>query len=251
MSHGRGISFLIRVRNEEKTIYTAINCLLQLTIPIEIVVILHCCTDASESIVRSFNDNRIHIYTYSILISRAGYETLATDANSPHSIVSYYNWCFAKANMPWIFKWDADFIATPNLINYLESRSWEYNLEKISFIATNSTSNNCEYYLACGQIGYKKKVCWECPFYCKDIVSTETNISIHHSSELSELKEYWNESPWYLNSDNSDALLVKLRMELLVNEFGPEPKGGARASNPEYNYKLILNAYPLYVNLYS
>jgi glycosyltransferase involved in cell wall biosynthesis len=251
MTHERGISFLIRVRNEEKNIYAAINCLLQLTIPIEIIVILHCCTDASESIVRSFNDNRIHVYTYSMKISRAGYETLATDANSPHSIVSYDNWCFAKANMPWVFKWDADFIATPDLIHYLESRTWEYNLEKISFIATNSTHNNREDYLACGQLGYKKSVFWEVPFYCKDVVRTVTNISIHHNSELSDLKEYWNEPSWYLNSDNSDALLVKLRMELLINEFGPEPKGGARASNPECNYERIMNTYPLYVNLYS
>jgi glycosyltransferase involved in cell wall biosynthesis len=88
-----GISFIIRARNEEATLEESIRSLLEVTVPKEIIVILHLCTDSSQAIAtRLASENScIRVYTYDVEISRAGYETLATDTNSPHSLMTYYN----------------------------------------------------------------------------------------------------------------------------------------------------------------
>ena len=90
-----GISFMVRIRNEEQTLEKSIRSLFKLTIPHEINLILHCCTDNSLSIAKQLasENKNIKIYTYDYSISRAGYENLATDINSHHSLVHYYNYC--------------------------------------------------------------------------------------------------------------------------------------------------------------
>jgi serine/threonine protein kinase len=68
------------------------------------------------------------IFKYEYEISRAGYENLATDIDSVHSLATYYNYCLSKTTLPWIFKWDADFSASSNLIDYLNNNTWEKNI---------------------------------------------------------------------------------------------------------------------------
>ena len=111
-----GISFIVRVRNEEKTLEESILSLFNLTIPHEINIILHCCTDNSENIARKLSkqNNNINIFIYDKKLSRAGYETLATDSTSAHSIVKYTNYCFSTGKYSWKFKWDADFLCIRN-----------------------------------------------------------------------------------------------------------------------------------------
>ena len=48
-----GISFIIKVRNEETTLEQCIRSLFPLTVPHEIIVILHCCTDRSKEIAET------------------------------------------------------------------------------------------------------------------------------------------------------------------------------------------------------
>lgn len=248
---------MIRVRNEEKTLYNSIASLLSLTIPLEIIVILHCCTDASETIARSFKDPRIKIHTYNVNISRAGYENLATDSESPHSMVRYDNWCFSKTCMPWVFKWDADFVATQPLIHYLESRKWEHAPGRICINAKNSSSMNGEYYLACGQKGFTKHLFWEVALYntaqtIANSIELDKSIVINHMSELSDMKTYWLDTPWYITEESEEAKVVKGRIERLVADFGVEPEGLARASNPACDpfIRKIRNAKPAYVNIH-
>jgi len=230
-----GISFMIRARNEERTLEKSIRSLLQVSIPCEIVVILHCCTDRSEEIMTALQaefPDRIKVYIYTTEVSRAGYELLATDASSPHSFCHYSNWCLAKCEKPWVFKWDADFIATPELIDYLNSNAWAPRSERIYFNACNSNTSNGEPYLQCGLQGYSKYMLWEIPHLIgSNITDIKTGITITHDSELSSVKSYWYDTPWFMKEDTDEAHSVKERMKTLTEFYGPEPAGFARASN--------------------
>ena len=251
-----GISFLVRTRDEEETIEQSLRSLFALTIPYEIVVVLHRCTDRSQEIVEALASERsnIKVYTYEHEISRPGYEMLATDATSNHSIATYYNWCLNKSTLHWKFKWDADFIASPELIAYLNGRTWEPRIEAISMCATNSTHTNRETYLIGGLMKYIKFVFWETTFYMPgNNIELPNNICIHHKSELTTMKSYWNNAPWYETEVSDEATLVRERIAKLTEEFGPEIRGMARASNPDCNrqYHIIKSKNPSYVNMYQ
>lgn len=47
-----GISFVMRVRNEEDTLETAIRSLFSLTINYEIRIVLHLCTDKCITLIQ-------------------------------------------------------------------------------------------------------------------------------------------------------------------------------------------------------
>ena len=77
-----GISFILRARNEEAYLTQSLTSLLSLTIPHEIVIILHKCTDQSKDIAldAQAKGGQIRIYETDHSLSKAGYETLATPA---------------------------------------------------------------------------------------------------------------------------------------------------------------------------
>ena len=251
-----GISFIVRVRDEEETIEQSLRSLFALTIPYEIIVVLHRCTDRSQEIVEALANERsnIKVYTYEHEISRPGYEMLATDSTSNHSIVTYYNWCLNKTTLHWKFKWDADFLASDGLIAYLNGHTWEPRIEAISICALNSTDANYEAYLIGGFIKYVKAIFWENTCYqpgCN--TKLPINICIHHKSELSTMKQYWNNAPWYETEASDEATQVRERIAKLTNEFGSEIRGMARASNPECtnHFLMITTMNPSYVNMYQ
>lgn len=252
-----GISFILRVRDEESSLEKSIRSLFGLTIPYEIVVILHCCTDGSPQIAARLaeENQRIRVVTYDHALSRAGYETLATDVTSVHSLSHYYTYCFSLKKYAWSFKWDADFIATDELIAFLNSKSWapESALYRIS--ASNSTSNNIEGYLSGCTHYYLKYMFWEVPFYewGYTTYTVDPSIYIRHESELADLKSYWKADPWYLTEDTEEATIVRSRIERLRHDFGDEPEGMARASNPicnDFQLRIMATA-PTYVNVRS
>jgi glycosyltransferase involved in cell wall biosynthesis len=254
-----GISFLLRCRNEEATLQQSLDSLAALTIDHEIIVVLHRCTDHSADIAASASEKNpnIRIFTYDTEISRAGYQTLATDYGSPHSIMTYYNWCRAKATKPWIFKWDGDFIASPALIDYLNSRAWEHDSHsKIIIHAKDATGKNYEPYLSLGLAGYGKYIFWEVPLYYKNSSSTtlDSSIYIEHASKLETIKSYWTTGkPWFETEESEEATTVRDRVARLVADFGPEPQGMARAANPECDspFLRIKAATPSYVNFHG
>ena len=256
-----GISFIVRIRNEEATLARSIRSLISLTIPHEIVLILHRCTDKSADIAASLASENPHvrILTYDHAVSRAGYETLATDATSDHSFVRYSNWCAEQARYSWMFRWDADFVMTHPLVDYINMQVWDPKNLRIGLTAKNGTHENQEYYLHQSNVRNTKHVFWEMSGFPGDTVSfhLETIMYVIHLSELSNLKPYWREPAWFETDHSPEALQVKERYDKLVAEFGPEPPGMARASNPECDkiFKKIASAEncagPSYVNLFA
>ena len=236
-----GISFIIKVRNEEATLEQCIRSLFPMAVPHEIIVILHCCTDRSKEIAETLAKEHpnISIHEYSVEISKAGYETLATDTNSPHSLMTYYNWCIAKAKYLWKCKWDADFHMTPELLTYINTNKdlWKKHSQTIRLGAKNSTSVEMSDYFTSCELSYIKHIFWEIPYYeyYPNIYKKHvlTDIFITHCSELTNLKSYWRQVPWYKTEDSEEARLVTSRMEQLIKDFGPEPIGLARSMNPE------------------
>jgi glycosyltransferase involved in cell wall biosynthesis len=236
-----GISFIIKVRNEEATLEQCIRSLFPITVPHEIIVILHCCTDRSKEIAETLAKEHpsISIHEYKVEISKAGYETLATDRNSQHSLMTYYNWCIAKAKYLWKCKWDADFHMTPELLTYIHTNKelWKKHSQIIRLGAKNSTAVEMGDYFTSCKLHYVKRMFWEVPYYefYKDQFEKYIlkDIYIDHCSELKDVKPYWLRVPWYDTEDSEEARLVKSRMEQLVKDFGPEPTGLARSMNPE------------------
>ena len=125
----RGISFIVRARNEEATLEACLRSLKGLTIPYEIVLVLHMTTDNSRQIAKRLVEEGmpICIFHYDEPLSRAGYENLATDMESQHSMRTFSKWSFEKAMCPWKFRWDADFIASPELIAKLNAAGDNYS----------------------------------------------------------------------------------------------------------------------------
>lgn len=232
-----GISFIVRIRNEETTLARSVRSLISLTIPHEIVLILHRCTDKSPEIAVSLAKENPHvrIVTYDHGVSRAGYETLVTDANSDHSFIRYSNWCAEQARYPWMFRWDADFVMTRPLLDYINKQSWIPKNIRIGLTAKNKTHSNQEYYLHQSSVRTTKHMFWEAAAFPNDVacLRLENNFYVIHLSELSDIKSYWKEPPWFESDDSPEAREVKERYDTLVAEFGPEPPGMARASNPE------------------
>jgi glycosyltransferase involved in cell wall biosynthesis len=238
-----GISFMVRVRDEEETIEKSIRSLNVVTVPHEIVVVLHLCTDRTEEIVKSINNPNIRILYYNEEISRAGYACLATDKSSKHSIMTYYDWCKSQTRYDWIFKWDADMIAKPELIDFINSHTWEQRSINYVIGCDNSTSVSREPYLMGGLMYYSKYMFWEVPVYTSDTKTEDLGTWIEHCSELTKLKNYWNIKPWYETEDSEEASIVKSRIQTLTQEIGPEKPGMARCmcSDAEEPYMKIIS----------
>lgn len=249
-----GISFMVRIRNEERTIEKCIRSLSNLQIPHEIVCILHLCTDRTEEILRSIENPNIKIYVYEHEVSKPGYETLATDADSKHSFVRFSSWCIEKCSLPWVFKWDADFVASSKLIDFLHSKTWNPENVTYSLVANDGTHRNRETYLLCNnQFKFKKYLFWEKRMYPVSNVKIDLpdDVEIIHNSSLRTVKNWWTRKSWYETEDSDEARIVYERIKRLENDYGKEPLGMARASNPEC-YKIkekIMRKIPDYVNI--
>lgn len=235
-----GISFIVRVRNEESTLEQCLRSLSPLKFPYEIIVILHMCTDGSRAIAERLRDEGmpIQIHVYGTPISRAGYETLVTDATSFHSMVYYSKWCYSRTDTyAWKFRWDSDFIATPGLIEYLNSTSWVKPSRPMRVhLLTNVSDNHAfgEYYVSSGPLVFKKHLFWE-QLDIEDVhdaIASPPHVYIDHASKLDNKKAYWDESSWFLNDTGEEASTVLRKYKALVACCGPEITGHARCGNP-------------------
>jgi hypothetical protein len=233
-----GISFIVRVKNEENILEKSIRSISGITVPYEIVVILNTCTDKSQEIVEKLKDEGfpIRIFTYDYQISRAGYEMLATDSNSPHNLVAYYKWCFDKGQYAWLFKWDADFIASHELINLFNSRTWSAPEKHSRYYlqARNSDSNSAEHHLFSRPYCINKYVYWETINPVGESIDLDPgDAHMIHVSSLKTPKSYWLAEPWFMNDSSEEAITIRKKFELLNTICGKEPLGSARRANPE------------------
>jgi hypothetical protein len=256
-----GITFITRIHNEEQTLEASVRSLFALTLLYEIILILHRCTDASAAIAHRLAaaNPRVRVLTYNTTIARPGYETLATDGNSTHSIASYYNWCLQHRRYIWTAKWDADFVATPALIDYLNTApagTWTRPNEIIPLRAVSSTHTETHDYFSSCLLRYMKHFLFEVPLF---EIYPDTHVRhtppldavIEHHSNLTDLKSYWYNPPWFAQEDTPEATVVAARYERLVVDFGPEPHGLGRSGSPDViriGYQ-ILDAEPDYVDV--
>jgi glycosyltransferase involved in cell wall biosynthesis len=240
-----GISFIVRIRNEEDVLEESIRSLFRLKIPHEIILVLHCCTDRSLEISKrlAYENPAIRIVEYNIPVSRAGYETLCTNVDSKHSIVHYYKYCFELGTKPWLFKWDADFIASSDLIDYLNNNIWcaPDTSTEILISAISDDSKNTERYLFSGKFKFYKYWFWELHNATETARRLTIPYTITHNSLLKNKKSYWNETPWFHDEtyltehpeERPEATNVLKKYTILSEVCGKEPSGQARASNPE------------------
>ena len=110
------ISAVIRSKNEAAFLEASVRQIAQSVD--EIIIVDNLSTDASipnlKSSLEAITENvPIRFYEYPHDIARVGTEHLKTPADSPRSLVSFYNFSFKKATAAWALKWDADMFLSP------------------------------------------------------------------------------------------------------------------------------------------
>lgn len=236
-----GVSFIVRARNEESNIEKAITSLDPLTIPHEIVVILHRCTDGSKAIVERLlatpkEDGTIRnicIYEVSQPLSRAGYENLVTPHTHPASFCNFTLSAYKHARYSWIFKWDSDFSASEELINFLNTRLVldEPKAVRYNIPCMVGTLPNYEFYLCNCILSITKYVFWEVSYFVAGAEERKLENEKIYTLPHTVLKEYWKEPRWFEKDPLYQGLEAKY--QILCNLFGPEQVGACRAQNPD------------------
>jgi glycosyltransferase involved in cell wall biosynthesis len=228
-----GISFLVRAHNEELTLEQSVRSLFGLLITYEILIFLNNCTDLSAAIAHRLaqENSNIRVFEYNVQLSRPGYEMLATDASSEHSLATFYNWSIKYAKYKWRVKWDADFLADPLLLNFIQSIDLReeaiIHLPAIDYdgdVESNAYMTSCLVY-------YMKDLFWEMPAYKPGCPHKYVgDVRIQHLSSVRVMKKYWFYQSWFEKEQfGAEAREVQYRMRRLVEDFGPEPLGLVRS----------------------
>jgi hypothetical protein len=118
-----GLSFLLRIKNEEKYILNNIYSILPFAD--EIIICNNGSTDNTTSILNYFNNfyPTIFIYEYNIEINNV---TKNNSSIYKTKIGTFYNWCLSKVTRNNVIKWDGDFEAIANNLSKMINR---YNLK--------------------------------------------------------------------------------------------------------------------------
>ena len=248
-----GVTFGVRARNEEATIYEALVSLGQYSDPYDILVTLHCCTDRTKEIVERFAANelparaRIRVLETDEPISRAGLETFATEPDHPRSLMKYYTEKAAYARRTrWYFKWDADFIMTPGLATYLEglelAARHEPSVVSIpSKFISGDRDSPTEPWLSNVLTHYGKSIFWEVPCYrsssgpITQLAAPKEATFIHNDGKFKKNKKYWGDPPWYETEGLREHWLcarARFTQEVLLRGVDAG-QGFARQSNPK------------------
>jgi hypothetical protein len=104
-----GISGLMRVKNEEKTVRQSVESVIN-TVD-EIVVIYHSCTDNSVSILEELvkkYPTKIKLYEYKQHVIPANTNSYIKGFDEKFSLANYYNFGLLKCRYKWFLKIDAD-----------------------------------------------------------------------------------------------------------------------------------------------
>jgi len=109
----KGLSVLLRVKDEEDNIRQSIESIISSAN--EIAVIDNGSSDGTVAVVQKMIDNhpegnKIHLHHYPFNVARCGAEHNSTPENSVHNLAYYYNWCVSKCRFNTIIKWDADMV---------------------------------------------------------------------------------------------------------------------------------------------
>lgn len=107
----RGLSIIIRAKNEEATIERCLTSILPHVD--EVIFVDNGSTDQTRLIAERLQQKyfNLKVYSYPFHIPRIGKEhSIAVQNNSTNTLGHYYNWCLAQSTMVNFAKWDADYI---------------------------------------------------------------------------------------------------------------------------------------------
>lgn len=117
-----GVSGLMRVKNEEKTVRQSIESVIKVLD--ELVVIYHECVDNTLNILKEIASiyPKVMLYEYKQHVIPANSGQYIDGFNPAHSLANYYNFGLSKCTYNWFLKIDADQIyfedELRNLINH-------------------------------------------------------------------------------------------------------------------------------------
>ena len=234
------ISFVMRVHNEAEILKESLESLFPLVTPVEIVVVLHRCTDASAEIAHAARmcapaRHTVRIFEYEKFVSRAGLETYVTPAENEHSLMSYYRYAFGLAKAPWKIKWDGDFVATDTFRRWIDAGDWsrEYPLV-LNLVARfpDGSITREPYAYNCLQ-GFAKRDFWEVPMFPEAFAREDAPEEAAFLHKSAGVKAYWREPPWFAAVETSEAGDLMRLYRSAVEHVGPEPVGLARSCNTE------------------
>lgn len=167
----KGISLIIRAKNEELNIKDCIESVVDLAD--EIIFVDNGSTDNTYNLVKEYSQkyNNIKLYRYNIKVSKAGTEhNEAINNKNPNTLGTFYNWCLSKATKINVFKWDADFLCIRNnFINIIQKYNLKERIDKFAIWFTGITlfENNDLYYINQNSFynefrifSYKNNFCW-------------------------------------------------------------------------------------------
>lgn len=107
----KGLSFIIRARNEEDNIEQCLTSIVD--IADEIIFVNHLSTDKTyeKALTMAQRYSNIKPYNFMNEIPKCGINYSKNKDNFSYTIADYYNFCLSKSTYSTIVKWDADFIA--------------------------------------------------------------------------------------------------------------------------------------------
>lgn len=122
----KGITFLIRAKNEINNINFVLNSLKSITenkkLNCEIIFVNNKSSDDTYNevirISKRYNIQNVYLYDYDVDVYISGKEHAKKikENKTERSLAVYYNWCVEKGNKFFFIKWDCDFLAiTENL----------------------------------------------------------------------------------------------------------------------------------------
>lgn len=211
-----GITFMLRAKNEEEKIQTAITSIheqLRQKIKYNVVMIDNGSTDDTAALAKAVlrADNDVFV-SYPAQVAKAGLETYVTPCNSVHSLPWFYQFCLQQCTKySHVFKWDADFLMEPHLADYLVSEFTKPDgalpADRYEIHARNvgEDTYGCESYLMSIRLGYRyyRHFLWESWAY-STVFFSPVNVKVPHEdahivhdSELVHVKSYLKLPPWW------------------------------------------------------
>jgi hypothetical protein len=137
----KGVSLLIRVKNEINNIKLCIES--AINIPDEIIVIDNGSTDGTYEELKKLEliYSTLYVYRYNIVIPRVGDENYNSLKNNDNNTIStFYNWGMSKVRTYNVMKWDADFVCIQrNLIKLINDYNLHNRNDKFSIWFTGIT----------------------------------------------------------------------------------------------------------------
>lgn len=137
-----GLSAMVRLKDEETWIAACLASILPWFD--EIVCVIQPCTDATEQVIRTFDDPRIVVAPYPFDSHPMGPGHDACPADSVYASAYYYNWALAKTTRTHVCKWDGDMVAMDWLGGRLRGLIGG-GTDRISFHGINIVSDDLRY----------------------------------------------------------------------------------------------------------